>query len=457
MRIALIGPPIKSRYVQGMDEPLGLEYLAAVLQQDHDVGIIDSFNQRLTVEDTIELLEMFQPDVVGVSLVMTGAHDPTLDILRAAKARWPLVKTALGGHTAMFVADSLVRRPEVDCVVWGEGEMSFKELVERWERDEPWGDVQGIVHFDGSDVVRTPKRATIADLNAHPFPARHLLPGIEDYMLSVLRSRGCAYYCAYCSVTAFWGGRSNRRRDDENVLAEMAHIKECYPRQVFAFADDTFTVPPRHVIALCEKMRQANIGLEWSCTGRMETISPELLQAMRRAGCTDMFFGIESGSTKVLRRLGRRYDADQVYATYRLCVETDIRPRFSFIFGLPDEDWEAVQDTWRLIDRLQGVSIGVHILTPLPGTDIGERPESFGITVTPTAVGDLDINSDVLVENGFLTKDQIRDAYRRGAGIAARSGRRVAALERIREEARQRGLAPTMFAPETAHAAGAAC
>jgi radical SAM superfamily enzyme YgiQ (UPF0313 family) len=446
MRIALIGPPIKSRYVQGVDEPLGLEYLAAVLHQAHDVCIIDAFNQRLTVAETVEMLEAFGPDVVGISLVMTGAHDPTLEICRAVKERWPDARTVLGGHTAMFVADSLVQRDEIDCVVWGEGEDTFRELVERFDTGRDWSDVAGIVLDGGSGVVRTPKRPNIPDLDAHPFPARHLLPGIEDYMISILRARGCAYYCAYCSVTAFWGGRSNRRRGDENVIAEMAHVKEKYPRDVVAFADDTFTVPPRSVIALCERIRAANLGLEWSCTGRMETISPTLLSAMREAGCTDMFFGIESGSTKVLRRLGRRYDADQVYDVYRLCVQTDIRPRFSFIFGLPDEDWAAVQDTWRLIERLEGASIGVHILTPLPGTDIGERPESFGIKVTPTAVGDLDINSDVLVENGFLTKDQIREAYRRGAGLAARAGRRVVAFQRIREEA-ERGRAQTREAP----------
>ena len=457
MRIALVGPPIKSRYVQGMDEPLGLEYVAAVLAPDHDVCIIDAFNQRLTAAETVEMLECFGPDAVGISLVMTGAHDPTLEICRAVKARWPHALTALGGHTAMFVADALVRRDEVDCVVWAEGEMTFRELVDRQERGDSWADVAGIVYWDGRDVVRTPKRPNIADLNAHPFPARHLLPAVEDYMISVLRSRGCAYYCPYCSVTAFWGGRANRRRSDENVMAEMAEIKERYPREVIAFADDTFTVPPRAVISLCEKLQHANIGLDWSCTGRIETITPPLLAAMRAAGCTDMFYGVESGSTKVLRRLGRKYDADRVYEIYQMCLAADIRPRFSFIFGLPDEDWGAVQDTWRLIERLQGVSIGVHILTPLPGTDIGERPEQFGITVTPTNVGDLDINSDVLVDNGLLTKDQIREAYRRGAGLAARSGRQSIGRERARQAIEGRPAETPAPSEDPILASGGAC
>src|SRR5712691_6399152 len=106
MRIALVGPPIKSRYVQRIDEPLGLEYLAAVLHEDHDVCIIDSFNQHLTEADTIELLEAFEPDVVGISLVMAGAHDPTLEVCRAAKGRWPHVRIVLGGPAGMAVADS---------------------------------------------------------------------------------------------------------------------------------------------------------------------------------------------------------------------------------------------------------------------------------------------------------------------------------------------------------------
>ncbi|MCB9650924.1 MAG: B12-binding domain-containing radical SAM protein [Deltaproteobacteria bacterium] len=432
MKIALVAPPIKSRYVQGLDEPLGLEYLAAVVEHAHDVCIIDAFNQRLTVEDTIMLLEEYEPDVVGLGLVMTGAHDPTLEICRAVKARFPRAVTVLGGHTAMFVADDLVVREEVDCIVWAEGEPTFVDLVEHIERGRDWRAIQGIIYSDGAKVVRTEKRSNIEDLNAHPLPARHLLPGIEDYMLSVLRSRGCAYYCPYCSVAAFWGGRMNRRRSDESVLAELAHISEHYPRDTVAFADDTFTVPPKQVLELCAKIGGANLGLTWSCTGRVETITPELLDGMRAAGCTDMFFGIESGSDKVLRRLGRRYDANRVLEIYEMCLLADIRPRFSFIFGLPDEDWDAVQDTWRLIERLEGVSVGVHILTPLPGTDIGTDPESFGIKVTTEhGVGDLDINSDVMIENGFLSKEQIREAYRRGAGLAVRAGRRSVAVKRI--------------------------
>src|ERR1041384_1749586 len=152
---------------------------------------------------------------------------------------------------------------------------------------------------------------------------------------------------------------------------------------------------------------------------------------MREAGCTDMFYGIESGSDKVLKTLKRHYDAQRVLDIYRMCISAGIRPRFSFIFGLPGEDWEAVEDTHRLIERLEGVSVGVHILTPLPGTDIGTDPESFGIKVSPHTIGDLDINSDVLVENGFLTKDQIRLADRRGRGIAPKAARRSHAHDRL--------------------------
>ncbi|EPR34286.1 Radical SAM domain protein [Alkalidesulfovibrio alkalitolerans DSM 16529] len=422
MRIALINPPASRRYVQARDEPLQLEYLAASVRDRADVWLVDAFGLDLSTAETLDVLAETKPDVVGVSLNFAASSRPSLDILRGVREALPEATTLLGGNTATFRARDLCLDPAVDAVVVGEADLTFPEIVDALAVGSPLDGVPGLCIERQGRAVTTKDRPLVENLDALPFPARDLLPLGETYTRSVLTARGCSYGCIYCSATAFWRRRT-RIRSVDGILAEVATLvrdKAAY----FSFADDCFTIRPERAMAVCDGLAAMGGETAWSCTGRIETISPELLERMAATGCRMIFFGVESGSPRILARLKRRYTPKRVEEVYAMCLAHGIVPSFSFIVGLPFEEPQDVAATFELIRRLEGVECGVHMLTPFPGTPIADKPNDFELTIAPHRAEDLDINTRSFIDTPFADRERTQQNFYDGMGLAMGTVRR---------------------------------
>lgn len=422
MKLTLVNPPVSRRYVSAVDEPLGLEYLAAACRDLVEVNILDAFGLRLDMAQCIDVVEELRPDVLGIGLVFAAALNPTLELARAVKERLPGLTIVLGGNTATFLAERLCMEPSVDYVVRGEADATFPELLRTLISGRSPGDIPGLAFAHNGKAALTPPAPLIDDLDALPFPAREALPFPERYTRSVLSARGCSYGCIYCSATAFWQRRT-RMRGVDSILEEVDVLTDS-GRGYFSFCDDCFTIRPERTMAVCDGLKALNRNLTWSCTGRIETISPKLLDAMGSTGCRMIFFGVESGSARILSRLNRRYTPDRVREVYAMCLDHGILPSFSFIVGLPFEEDEDRKATRDLIGSLEGVESGVHILTPFPGTPIADSPEEFGLTIKPHDVGDLDINTHSVVETHLATGVQTMESFYDAMGTALSALRR---------------------------------
>lgn len=420
MRIALINPPVESRYVHSIDEPLGILYLAAQLKDKHDVLIIDSFSHNLTVEETVDICLEFDVDIVGVSTVFSTSYKTSQEICQKVKKASPAVITVLGGNTATFMAQELVLFPFIDYVVRGESDISFPELVDILSSDGNVAQVKGITYSRDAHVISNANQPIVKELDSLPFPARELLPGAEMYPKSILSTRGCAYGCIYCSTAAFWG-KGFRMRGVDNIIKEIESLASEGALTYFSFADDCFTLVPKRAMEICKRIREMDLGVEWSCTGRIETINDELLKSLRGAGCISIFFGIESGSERILKELNRRYTRDEVIKVYNLCIENDIKPYFSFIVGLPSETTQDVEETYKLINMLRGVENGIHILTPFPGTPMVENPLKYGLDILPHSVEELDLNTKSFIRTSELEPQEIESLFRKAIGYSFKS------------------------------------
>ncbi len=423
MRIALVNPPVAHRYVPGIDEPLHLEYLAAQVRDEHEVLLVDALGMGFTAEQTVEHLREACADIVGVSLGFTAAWTTTRAICAGIKAACPDVLTLVGGNTATFLARDLAQLPEVDVVVRGEADISFRLLIDALDRGDSLRDIDGLTYRLDNKLVETPDRSLIADLEALPFPARDLLPYAEQYRKVVLTARGCPYGCIYCSTSAFWQRRF-RPRSVPSILEEVRLLLSDRTVDYFAFADDCFTLVRDRVLQICEGLQALGHQATWSCTGRIETATSEVLERMSQAGCRNIFFGAESGSDRVLRTIGRKYGAADVQRAYRDCLANGIQPSFSFIVGLPSETEQDLQQTFQLIESLDGVENGVHVLTPFPGTPITMHPEKFGIRILPHRVEDLDINTRSFIETRNASSDESEANFKKGLGYCFRALRR---------------------------------
>ncbi len=398
-----------------MDDPLGLLYLAAAARDRHEILLLDAYSFRMEPEKVVSLLAELKPDAVGVSMIFSGTYAASLEILRGIRAVCPEIHTFVGGNTATFLATRLCALPEVDYVMRGESDISFPLFLDALAQNGDLRAVPGLTFLakDGTQVD-TPAPPP-ADLDALPFPARDLLPFTEKYTRSFLSARGCSYGCIYCSASAFWE-RKVRFRSDTSLLQEIDSQRDFLFDHFFSINDDCFTLNPHRALRIAHGIRDLDLHCQWGCTGRLERITPALLKELRDCGCIDIFFGVESGSPRILERLGRQYTPDKVMEVYHCCMDLGMAPAFSFIVGLPGEGREELEETYRLLDKLRGVSVGLHLLTPLPGTAIAEHPEQFGITLSGHDPGTLDINRGIHLHTDRLSSQEIQEAYREGVG-----------------------------------------
>jgi anaerobic magnesium-protoporphyrin IX monomethyl ester cyclase len=385
-RVLLINTPYP--YEECPVPPLGLAYLAGILRREKaEVRILDLLMSRYSPDLLRRELREFQPDVVGATC-STINFKTASRILRLCKDFNSGIATLIGGPHASFVAADLIEKASwIDVVVMGEGDETVVEVVDVLENGGDLARVLGIAfRKNGRSVVNAP-RPLIKDLDRLPLPARDLLP-VSKYRalrvpFTVITSRGCPFGCIFCSAPKMFG-RGVRYRNPKLVVDEIEMIHRELGFQEINIVDDTFTVKEPHVQAICQGIRDRNLKITWSVYSRVDTINPRMLRTMRDAGCNWVCFGLESGSQKILDTIKKRITTEKSREGIRMATESGLNVLASFILGLPGEDPETAGQTVGLAKELfdtYKVSYGFHLLAPMPGTEVRERADEYGIRI----------------------------------------------------------------------------
>ncbi len=371
MKILLIYPYfLEARALTGEDVgavPLGVYYVAAVLKASHyDVEIFNWHDIHATPEKIREVLEERRPDIIGFSIV-NGNRWGALDIARIAKQIDPRVTIVLGGVGATFLWEHfLTHFSDVDFVVIGEGEYTFLKLIEHLEAGVPGApeSIDGLAFRSDGRAVRTADAPAITALDDLPDPARYF-----TYQHLSL-TRGCAGNCNFCGSPRFWGRRVRFHSSDYFV----EQIQRLYQKGVrfFYFSDDTFTVNKKRVIEICQKIIDKHLGVSWNAISRVDHVDAEILFWMRRAGCVQISYGVESGSEKIRNFLQKKISPGAIDKAVALTQRHGILARAYFIYGCPGENWQTIQATIDLIDRIKPLSTIFYILDLFPGTRLYE-------------------------------------------------------------------------------------
>lgn len=382
MKISFINPPYA--YVRGIKEkvssilpPINLAYIAAVLEKDHEVQIIDIEALAMNLEDLKRMISQYQPDVVGIT-VTTSTLKISLEIARIAKAASPDCKVVVGGPHPTVVPE-VVKHKEVDIAVIGEGEYTILELTKAIEEGADLKNVKGIVFERNSSMVITPPRALIENLDELPFPARHLL-SVDRYRPSIHRdfrrpfttmmtSRGCPFNCTYCTAHRIHG-RKLRLRSPENVVAEIEEVIKDFGVKEVQFWDDNLTVDKERIEQICNLIVQKGIDIAWTCSTRVNLVDKELLKRMRDAGCKMIFYGVESGCQEILNVLKRNMSLHQIRKAFKWTEETGIYTTGSFMLGSPGETRETIGRTIQFAKELNPDFATFFITAPYPGSEL---------------------------------------------------------------------------------------
>ncbi len=383
--VTLVNPP----YPAGSHQhppfmPLGIGYLGAVLYKNHfEVNVIDCQAQKISHQQFQEEIAKYKPDIVGVTCT-TLTYKSALQILKAAKEIHPNCITAIGGpHVTFWDDKALQESPAIDIVVRGEGEQTMLELAKRVENHQPLFDLIGTTTRKGSEIVKNADRAFLEDLDSLPFPALHLWQKLGELRkyggipYPVMTSRGCVYWCNFCTAVRMFG-RRYRMRSPKNVVDELEFLHKNYHATQFTFYDDAFTVDQDRTGEICDEIHRRGLKIKWDCETRVDMVRKDLLVKMQKAGCIAVWFGVESGSKKQLTSMGKGFSLTQTRRAFKWAKEAGLMTVAGVILGFPGETKESTWETIRFVKELNPNDVGFYIATPYPGTPMYEEVKANG-------------------------------------------------------------------------------
>lgn len=307
-------------------------------------------------EEAARRLEEAEPDAV-VFDTWTGTLHHTLLLARAARARLPRVPLLLSGCGTSALAEEVLRSfPFVDGVVRGDLEPAVAALVQSGlpPRDRPWREV--------------------ADLQSLPAPAWHLALLRPGDTIPLETGRGCGEGCTFCALAGFWPA-AWRGHAPERIAGQLRELAARYPGSAFDLSQDpVFFDEPARVRRLCELLEGA--AVRWSCHARVDRLAFPELEAMARAGCRGVLFGVESGCPEQQRRCGKGVDLGRVKEVFAEAKRLGLDARASFIVGFPEEDLASLRRTFELVLALRGAGasdVSVQPLRAYPGSQVHAR------------------------------------------------------------------------------------
>ncbi len=315
-------------------------------------------------------------DVIGFSTICSS-YPLTIRIARRVRLAHPDATIVFGGPQASAVdIATLEAFPFVDLIVRGEADESLVQVMRTGVRSPALAFVPGITFRSGGSIVRNPESPLVTELDALPFPAFDLLPGMESLSAFPLElGRGCPFACTFCSTNDFFRRRF-RLKSPEAVIGQMKTANRSYGVTNFDLVHDMFTVDRKRVAAFCQAMLDSGEPFHWACSARTDCIDDDLIAAMHRAGCRSVFFGVETGSPRLQRAIEKDLDLVDAAARIGSCAAADIQTTVSLITGFPEETDE---DLWLtagfLMDaaRYERVDAQLHIVAPLAGTPLHNR------------------------------------------------------------------------------------
>jgi len=392
LRVLLINPNYPNVFTYGpqasiLFPPLGLEYIAAYINDIAEVRLLDNRLKTGSLKIIEKTLEQFQPDYTGISCNFTCQINIARRIANIAK-KWGS-RTILGGWHPTLVPDETLGYESVDIIIRGEGEITFRELI---QNNSPIG-IPGLSYKLNGKQVHNPNRE-LMDLKHIRQPNRCLrtITAKKTYNFfgfsvdCIETSRGCPFSCNFCCIHHFYR-KSYRKRKFNHVVNEL-HSDEVRKRASHIFiVDDNFVVDQKFVSELCNAIIQTGINKYFMAQARVDMIAhhPEIFKKMADAGFIYLFLGLESFSDRTLKKLNKRIKFREIKSALKILHDYGFIIQGNIILGADLEDTKKDLESMIDITKVLDVDFPTFsMLTPLPGTKLMEH---------------------VIEKNLFLTKD----------------------------------------------------
>ena len=389
LKILLVVPPEESyigasahqKVEKGRESrpKLGILYVATYLkthQPDVEVKVLDCTAEDIDFKQYKLVVREYEPDLVGI----TAVTFTIVDALRAsevAKTSFPQARTCIGGFHATLYPRETLAQPGVDFVVFGEGEITFNELVR--ELKKPIGEfekVLGLGFRRGPDLVINPSRPLVNNLDILPYPDYHLV-NFHKYShvlskdattLALESSRGCPFSCIFCDIrrTKF------RIRSVDSIISEVLHWYEQGVRSFF-WVDDNFVMGRERLLDICYSLKKESLKIDFKISARVDLVDREMLKALKVAGCARINFGVETGHPKFLDYLQKGITPQQTEDAFRLCKDIGIEAFAYMMLAMPGETAQEMYDELKYLRRIGVTYASFSVCSPYPKTALYQK------------------------------------------------------------------------------------
>lgn len=392
-RIVLVTPPYERiakgyeyvKHITNASPSLGLLHLAAEVREfGYEPSIIESDIFDMTIDEVVDEIAHARPAYVGITLFTVGVWCAA-EMARKIKSRLPGTTIIVGGpHISSMGKETMERFREFDYAVNGEGEEALVALLDCLRTGGNLAQVPALLYRDDADItpriLETPKLAINKDLDRLPIPAWDLLPdfpqayrpAVYDFprqpVASIAVSRGCPFHCKFCDTSTF--GASVRAYSPARVVEIIEHLQATYGIRHILFVDDLFTASKKRTTEMCNLIIEKNIDITWSCASRVDVVKPEILALMKKAGCWEISFGLESGSDDLLRQMDKSASIEKSRQALEWTHAAGIRSKGLFMLGYPGENLDTIEQTKRFLKQVPLTIMHLTKFTPYPGSPI---------------------------------------------------------------------------------------
>jgi len=436
MKVLLINPPQENMLQtelpseveeeRGIYPSLGIMYVAAYAETytDHTIEILDANAEGISHKSLKQAISDRKPDIVGIQSI-TYTFIDAMETARTVKSISPDIPVVMGGiHTTIY-PEATIRFPEIDYVIAGEGELSFTQLLNSLKDKHKLSEVPGLFYKDKGTICCGKPPMVTENLDSLPFPARHLTPYKTYYsplasrapLTTMITSKGCPNHCTFCDRPQL--SNRFRARSPHNIVDEMEAATKMGIYE-FSLYDDTFTTVKKRAIEVCKEIIRRNLKIGWDIRARVNTVDPELLMLLKKAGCERIYFGVESGDPDILKKIKKNIKLEDVKRAFQMTNDAGIKALGYFMIGLPTETPEQVKRTIDFALSLPATYCVFEIFIPFPATEIYYEGLSTGVfdkdywaefAANPTP------DFKVRYWDGMLTKEELQElcakAYKR--------------------------------------------
>lgn len=381
MQIGLIFPNKDRRY---KTMHLGLGYLVAYARLHHTDLSFTYLDTRVASAKETNNFFNTKFDLIGMT-VFSPVYFEVVSIFKRIKKQQPETPVCLGGPYVTTIMQDVFKETPADFAVYGEGEITFSELIKLLKNNGKPEDIDGLMYKTPSgEIITNPPRQQIKNLDSIPLPAYDIYPMQKYPLHRIVSSRGCPYTCAFCNSSSIWGDKW-RKRSAENIMEEIDMLVKNYGKKIFIFGDNSFNIDKQRVEEFCDLLIKNKTRILWSASIRADIITQPLADKMKAAGCYNVAIGIESANNEVLKHINKRSTIQEIGEGIKIFKNAGIEVLGQFVIGSPHDTLETVTESIEWAKNSECDFVNFYSVLPFKGTPqwdyVNEHGHFFSDTI----------------------------------------------------------------------------